>query len=45
MAYPIGTWKALLAISPPRFDFIERLRQAQASSLALVALWDEIAAG
>jgi hypothetical protein len=36
---------ALLAILGPRFDFIERLRQAQASDLALVAFWDEIAAG
>ena len=36
---------ALLAISAPRFDFIARLRQAQLSDPALVALWDDIGAG
>jgi hypothetical protein len=35
----------VLAISAPRFDFIERLRQAQASDPALVAMRDEISAG
>jgi hypothetical protein len=33
---------ALLAISAPRFDFIERLRQAQATEPALVAIYDEV---
>jgi hypothetical protein len=35
---------ALLAISAPRFDFVERLRQAQATDPALVAIYDEIRA-
>jgi hypothetical protein len=35
----------LLAISAPRFDFIERLRHAQATDPALVAIHDEIRAG
>ena len=35
----------LLAISAPRFDFIDRLRQAQATDLTLVAIYDEIRAG
>jgi len=36
---------AVLALSAPRFDFIDRLRQAQAVDPALVALRDEIIAG
>jgi hypothetical protein len=36
---------ALLAISAPRFDFVERLRQAQATDPALVAIYDDIRAG
>ena len=36
---------AVLALSAPRFDFIDRLRQAQAVDPALVALRDEIVAG
>ncbi|XP_066320154.1 uncharacterized protein [Miscanthus floridulus] len=36
---------AVLAISAPRFDFVERLRQAQAADPALVAIHDEIRAG
>jgi hypothetical protein len=35
----------LLAITAPRFDFVERLRQAQATDSALVAIYDEIHAG
>lgn len=35
----------LLAISAPRFDFIERLRHAQATDPALVAIHDEIRVG
>jgi hypothetical protein len=35
----------LLAISVPWFDFIERLRHAQATDLALVAIHDELHAG
>jgi hypothetical protein len=35
----------LLAISAPRFDFIERLRHAQATDPALVAVHDELRAG
>jgi hypothetical protein len=35
----------LLAISAPRFDFIERLRHAQATDPALVAIHNEICAG
>ncbi|XP_039855366.1 uncharacterized protein LOC120713480 [Panicum virgatum] len=35
----------ILAMSAPRFDFIERLRQAQHMEPALVALRDEITAG
>jgi hypothetical protein len=36
---------SVLALSAPQFDFIDRLRQAQAFDPALVALHDEIAAG
>jgi len=36
---------SILAISGPRFDFIDRLRQAQDVDPALVALRDEINAG
>jgi hypothetical protein len=36
---------AVLAISAPRFDFIERLRQAQSTDPALVATRDAIHAG
>jgi len=36
---------AVLAISTPRFDYIERLRQAQDTDPALVAIRDEITAG
>jgi len=36
---------ALLAISAPRFDFITRLRHAQATDPALVAIHDEVRAG
>jgi hypothetical protein len=36
---------AVLAISAPRFDFIDRLRHAQATEPALVAIHDEIRAG
>lgn len=36
---------AILAISAPRFDFIDKLRQAQATDPALVALRDKITAG
>ncbi|XP_014660510.1 uncharacterized protein LOC105914201 [Setaria italica] len=36
---------AVLAISAPRFDFVERLRQAQAADPTLVAIHDEIRAG
>ena len=36
---------ALLAISGPRFDFVERLRQANDSDPALVALRNELSAG
>jgi hypothetical protein len=35
----------VLALSAPRFDFIERLRQAQATEPALVATRDELLAG
>jgi hypothetical protein len=35
----------VLAISAPWFDFIEHLRQAQASDPALIAMRDEISAG
>jgi hypothetical protein len=35
----------LLAISAPRFDFIDRLRQAQGTDPTLVAIYDEIRAG
>ena len=35
----------LLATSAPRFDFIERLRHAQATDPALVAIHDELRAG
>ncbi|WVZ71004.1 hypothetical protein U9M48_019631 [Paspalum notatum var. saurae] len=35
----------LLAISAPRFDFIARLRHAQATDPALVAIHDEVQAG
>jgi hypothetical protein len=35
----------LLAILAPRFDFIERLRHAQATDPALVAIHDELRAG
>jgi hypothetical protein len=34
-----------LAISAPRFDFIERLRHAQATDPALVAIHDEVREG
>ena len=36
---------AVLAISSPQFDFLNRLRQAQATDPALVALWEETKAG
>jgi hypothetical protein len=36
---------AVLAISAPRFDFLDRLREEQANSPAVVALRDEIQAG
>jgi hypothetical protein len=36
---------AVMVLSAPRFDFIDRLRQAQATDLALIALQDEIRAG
>jgi hypothetical protein len=36
---------AVLALSAPRFDFIDRLHQAQLQDLALVAIRDEITAG
>jgi hypothetical protein len=36
---------AVLAISSPRFDFLNCLRQAQATDPALVALWEETEAG
>jgi hypothetical protein len=35
----------LLAVTAPRFDFIERLRQAQVIDPALVAIYNEIRAG
>ena len=35
----------VLAISAPRFDYIERLRQAQDTDPALIAIRDEITAG
>ena len=35
----------VLAISAPRFDYIERLRQAQDTDPALVAIWNKITAG
>jgi hypothetical protein len=34
-----------MALSAPRFDFVARLRQAQATDPALLALHDEIQAG
>lgn len=34
----------LLAISGPRFDFIDRLRQAHDTDSALMALWEELRA-
>ena len=36
---------AVLAVSAPRFDYIDRLCQAQATDPALVALRDELTAG
>jgi hypothetical protein len=36
---------AVLALSAPKFDFIDRLRQAHAGDPALVALREEILAG
>ena len=36
---------SILAVSAPRFDLLERLRHAQASDPALVAIRDEITAG
>jgi hypothetical protein len=36
---------AVLSLSAPRFDFIDRLRQAQLQDPALVAIRDEITAG
>ena len=36
---------AILVLSAPRFDFVTRLRQAQLSDPALVALQDEVRAG
>ncbi|WVZ78854.1 hypothetical protein U9M48_026502 [Paspalum notatum var. saurae] len=36
---------AVMVLSSPRFDFIDRLRQAQATDPALVSLHDEIGAG
>jgi hypothetical protein len=39
------TTTGLLAISAPRFDFIDRLRQTQATDPSLVAILDEIRAG
>ena len=36
---------AVLAVSAPCFDYIDRLRQAQATDPALVALRDELTAG
>ena len=35
----------MMVLSAPRFDFIDRLRQAQATDLALITLQDEIRAG
>jgi hypothetical protein len=35
----------LMAISAPHFDFVERLRQAQATDPVLVAIYEEIRAG
>jgi hypothetical protein len=35
----------VMVLSAPRFDFINRLRQAQATDLALITLQDEIRAG
>jgi hypothetical protein len=35
----------VMAISAPRFDFIERLRHAQATDPALVAIHDEVREG
>jgi hypothetical protein len=35
----------VMALSAPRFDFVARLRQAQATDPALLALHDEIQAG
>ena len=36
---------ALLALSAPRFDILDRLRQAQLTDSALVAMHDEVQAG
>jgi len=36
---------ALLALSAPRFDFVDRLRQAQLADPALIALRDDISSG
>ncbi|WVZ59186.1 hypothetical protein U9M48_009373 [Paspalum notatum var. saurae] len=36
---------SVLALSAPRFDFVDRLRQAQRQEPALVAIRDELAAG
>ncbi|XP_066360860.1 uncharacterized protein [Miscanthus floridulus] len=36
---------AVLAVFAPRFDYIDRLRQAQATDPALVALRDELSTG
>jgi len=36
---------SLLAISAPRFDFVDRLRHAQATDPALVAMHDELRSG
>lgn len=36
---------AVLAVSAPRFDFVDRLHQAQAADPALVALRDEVTSG
>lgn len=40
-----STTSMILAISAPRFDYIDRLRQAQETDPAIVALRDEINAG
>jgi len=36
---------SILALSAPRFDFVTRLRQAQLTDPALVAIQDEVRAG